>query len=53
VDESRERDLLRQVPTIRSTEEPTGFREQLARQNETPSAGLVQALTQQEKRFTK
>lgn len=53
MDEARERELLRHVPTIRSREEMEGFRDQLARQNETPSAGLLQALTQQEKRLIK
>jgi hypothetical protein len=49
--EIRERELLRMVPTIRSTEELAGFREQLARQNETPSARLVQALMQHSERL--
>ena len=53
MDESRERELLRQVPTIRSTEELTGFRQQLAAQGETPSAALYQALMQQSERLKK
>ena len=51
MDEARERELLRHVPTLRSREEMDGFRAQLAAQGETPSAGLIQALTQQEKRL--
>jgi hypothetical protein len=49
--EERERELLRQVPTLRSTEELTGFRAQLAAQGETPTAGLYQALMQQSERL--
>lgn len=51
--EDRERELLRQVPTLRSTEELTGFREQLAAQGETPSAALYQALLAQGERLRK
>lgn len=51
--EERERELLRQVPTLRSTEELTGFREQLAAQGEIPTAGLYAALMQQSERLRK
>ena len=51
--EDRERELLRQVPTLRSTEEMDGFRAQLAAQGETPTAGLYAALMQQSERIRK
>ena len=51
--EDRERELLRQIPTIRCTEELTGFREQLAAQGETPSAGLYRAMMEQSERLRK
>lgn len=51
--EDRERELLRQVPTLRSTEEMDGFLAQLAAQGETPTAGLYQALLAQGERLRK
>ena len=51
--EDRERELLRQVPTLRSTEEMDGFRAQLTAQGETPSAALYQALMAQSERLKK
>ena len=49
--EERERELMRQVHTIRSTAEMDGFRAQLAAQGETPTAGLYQALMRQSERL--
>ncbi len=49
--EERERELMRQVHTIRSTAEIDGFRAQLAAQGETPTAGLYQALMRQSERL--
>ncbi len=49
--EARETELLRQVPTLRTTEELTGFRAQLAAQGETPTAALYQAILRQTERL--
>ncbi len=49
--EERERELMRQVHTIRSTAEMDGFRAQLAAQGETPTAELYQALMRQSERL--
>lgn len=49
--EERERELMRQVHTIRSTAEMDGFRAQLSVQGETPTAGLYQALMRQSERL--
>lgn len=51
--EERERELLRHVPTLRCAGEMEGFRAQLAAQGETPSAGLLQALTRQSERIAR
>lgn len=51
MNQDRERELLRQVPTLRGTEEMDGFRAQLAAQGETPTAGLYAALMQKSERL--
>jgi hypothetical protein len=45
--EDREAELLRQVPTLRCLEQIEGFRDQIAAQGETVTAGLMAALERQ------
>lgn len=51
--ETRERELLRAVPTLRCTAELDGFRAQLRDQGETPTAALYQALLKQSERVAR
>jgi len=51
--ESRERELLRAVPTLRCKGQIEGFRAQLAEQGETPTAALYQALLKQSERVAR
>mgnify|MGYP000920928082 CR=1 FL=1 len=52
MDETRERELLRAVPTLRCTAELDGFRAQLRDQGETPTAALYQAPLKQSERVS-
>ena len=52
MDEARERELLRAVPTLRCTAELDGFRAQLRDQGETPTAALYQAILKQSERVS-